>query len=48
MSVLSNPDHAAKVGYGIIGLMVASWLVSMLVYRASGLDKLEEPAPSPV
>jgi high-affinity nickel-transport protein len=37
-------EHAAAVGYGIIGLMVASWLASILVYRATGLDNLEQPA----
>ena len=44
VNVLS--DHAALLGYGIIGLMIASWVVSILVYRASGLDNLEESAPS--
>ena len=44
INVLSDGDNAAKVGYAIIGLMIASWFASILVYRASGLDKLEEPA----
>ena len=37
-------DHATAVGYGVIGLMVASWLVSIVVYKASGLDNIEQPA----
>ena len=31
----------AKVGYGIIGLMIASWLASIVVYRMAGFDNLE-------
>ncbi len=38
--------HASEVGYGVIGLMVASWLISILVYKASGFDNIEQPAPS--
>ena len=37
-------DHATAVGYGVIGLMVASWLVSIVVYKASGLDNIEQSA----
>ncbi len=37
-------DHAIVICYGVIGLMIASWLISILVYRASGLDNLEESA----
>jgi high-affinity nickel-transport protein len=44
VNVLSN--HAAAVGYSIIGLMIASWLVSILVYKATGLDNIEQPAAS--
>ena len=40
-------EHGAAVGYGVIGLMIASWLVSILVYRASGFDNLEQPAADP-
>jgi nickel/cobalt transporter (NiCoT) family protein len=36
-------DNSALVGYGIIGLMIASWLASIIVYRVAGLDKLDEP-----
>ncbi len=42
VSILS--DHATAVGYGVIGLMVASWLVSIVVYKASGFDSIEQPA----
>jgi high-affinity nickel-transport protein len=34
-------DHSTAVGYGIIALMIASWLVSMVVYRMSGWDNVE-------
>jgi high-affinity nickel-transport protein len=44
VSILS--DHATAVGYGVIGLMVASWLVSIVVYKASGFDDIEQPAAS--
>ncbi len=40
-------DNSTAVGYGIIGLMIASWLASMVFYRMSGLDRLEEPATRP-
>ena len=40
-------DNSTAVGYGIIGLMIASWLASMVFYRMSGLDRLEEPATQP-
>ena len=43
VSILS--DHATALGYGVIGLMVASWLVSIVVYKASGLDNVEQAAP---
>jgi nickel/cobalt transporter (NiCoT) family protein len=37
-------DHSAAVGYGIIGLMIASWLASMVVYRLAGFDTLDAAA----
>jgi nickel/cobalt transporter (NiCoT) family protein len=40
-------DHATAIGYGVIALMIASWLISILVYRASGLDNIEQAAASP-
>ena len=35
--------HSTALGYGIIGLMIASWLASMVVYRLAGFDNLERP-----
>ena len=35
-------DNNTLVGYGIIGLMIASWLASIVVYRVAGFDKLDE------
>jgi nickel/cobalt transporter (NiCoT) family protein len=40
-------DHATVVGYSVIGLMIASWLISILVYKASGLDSIEQTAANP-
>jgi high-affinity nickel-transport protein len=38
--------HSDWVGYSIIGLMIASWMASILVYKATGLDNIEQPAAS--
>ncbi len=38
----SEPKVAGYLGYGIIGLMIASWLASMVVYRVAGLARLDE------
>ncbi len=35
-------DNSTLLGYGIIGLMIASWLASIVVYRVAGLGKLDE------
>jgi high-affinity nickel-transport protein len=35
-------EHSTLLGYGIIGLMMASWLASIVVYRVMGLSKLDE------
>ncbi|MFZ1932606.1 MAG: HoxN/HupN/NixA family nickel/cobalt transporter [Thermoguttaceae bacterium] len=40
-------EHATAVGYSVIGLMIASWLISIFIYRASGLDNIEQPAAEP-
>ena len=38
-------DNSTAVGYGIIGLMIASWLASIVVYRVAGLHRSnEQPA----
>jgi nickel/cobalt transporter (NiCoT) family protein len=37
-------DHSAAVGYAIIGLMIASWLASIVVYRMAGFDRLDSQA----
>ena len=34
-AVAALSEHSTAVGYGIIGLMIASWLVSMLVYHSN-------------
>lgn len=35
-------ENSTLVGYSIIGLMIASWLASIIVYRISGFDKLDD------
>jgi nickel/cobalt transporter (NiCoT) family protein len=35
-------ENSALLGYGIIGLMIASWLASMVIYRVAGFEKLDE------
>ena len=34
-------DNFGLLGYGVIGLFVASWLVSIAIYRLKGFDRLE-------
>ncbi len=34
-------DHFGTIGYSIILIFVMSWIVSIIVYRAKGYDKLE-------
>ena len=42
-------DNSGILGYAIIGLLVVSWLASMIVYRLAKLDRLDEPTvPSQV
>jgi high-affinity nickel-transport protein len=38
--------YSTEVSCGVIGLMIASWLISIVVYRVSGLDNLEQAVPS--
>ncbi len=37
-------DNFSLLGYGVIGLFVASWLVSIAIYRLKGFDELEAEA----
>ena len=37
-------DHFDVIGYGIIGLFILGWLVSALIYRLKGYDRLEADA----
>ncbi|MCI4677408.1 HoxN/HupN/NixA family nickel/cobalt transporter [Rhodoblastus acidophilus] len=34
-------DNFGLLGYGIIGLFIASWLISIAIYRLKGFDRLE-------
>jgi high-affinity nickel-transport protein len=40
-------DNFGTVGYAVIGIFVASWIVSLLVYRFRGYDEIEIVPPSP-
>ncbi len=40
-------EHLGMLGYLIVGIFVASWAVSMLVYRLKGYDKLEIQTSGP-
>jgi high-affinity nickel-transport protein len=37
-------DNFGALGYGIIGLFVASWAISILIYRLNGYHRLDEKA----
>ena len=43
-AVSSLNDNFGAVGYGIVGLFVASWAVSILIYRLNGYHRLHEKA----
>jgi high-affinity nickel-transport protein len=34
--------HFGFVGYGIVAFFIASWLISFAIYKAQGLDRVEE------
>ncbi len=34
-------DHLGSIGYAIVALFVVSWLVSVLIYRVNGYDRLD-------
>ena len=34
-------DHFGVLGYLIIAIFVASWIVSILIYRIKGYDRLD-------
>jgi high-affinity nickel-transport protein len=42
ISALGKPQVATYLGFGIIGLMLACWLASVVVYRVTGLAQLDE------
>jgi nickel/cobalt transporter (NiCoT) family protein len=39
--------YSTEVSCGVIGLMIASWLISILVYKASGLENIEQAVAIP-
>jgi high-affinity nickel-transport protein len=41
-------DNFGLLGYGIIGILVASWLASLVIYRLKGYDDLEVAAAETV
>ena len=38
-------DNLANFGYAVVGIFIASWVISALVYRAKGLDTLQVEQP---
>lgn len=40
-------DHFGLLGFGIVGLFAAAWLLSSLVYRLGGFDRVAVPPPKP-
>jgi high-affinity nickel-transport protein len=44
-AVTSLNDNFGALGYLIIGVFVVTWLVSVLLYRLNGYDRLELPLP---
>ena len=34
-------DHLANFGFAIVGILIVSWLISTLVYRVKGYDRLQ-------
>jgi len=47
-AVESLNDAFGALGFVIIGVFIASWLVSMLIYRLKGYDQIEIAPPSPM
>ncbi len=47
-AVASLNDNFGMLGYLIIGIFAVSWLVSILLYRLNGYDRLELAAPARV
>jgi high-affinity nickel-transport protein len=43
-AIASLNDNFGALGYLIIGIFIASWLISMLFYRLKGYDRLEHEA----
>src|SRR5262249_6406208 len=41
-------DAFGALGFVIIGIFIASWLVSMLIYRMMGYDRIEVAEPAPM
>jgi len=39
-------DNSGVMGYGIIGLLIVSWLVAVAVYRVAELDQFDAALPS--
>jgi high-affinity nickel-transport protein len=45
-AVRAGSSHFGLLGYGIIAFFLICWLLSMLVYRVKGYDKLEIAEPA--
>ena len=38
-------DNLAVFGFVVVGIFIASWLISSLIYRAKGYDRLPSGQP---
>jgi high-affinity nickel-transport protein len=39
-------DNLANFGFAVVGIFIASWIVSAAIYRAKGFDNLQVGRPS--
>jgi high-affinity nickel-transport protein len=39
--IASLNDNFGTIGYLIVGIFIAAWIISAVVYRANGYDRLE-------
>jgi high-affinity nickel-transport protein len=44
--VNSVNKNSTALGYGIIAVMIVSWLASMVIYRLAKIEQLDEPEPT--
>jgi high-affinity nickel-transport protein len=40
-------DNFGSIGFVVIGVFVAAWIISAVIYRAKGYDRLNVDVPTP-